>query len=102
MRLEIMHLKTIKSEDEATENEASILIKNKNNIFLYFQTEKKGHKPIKFNINDAVIKSYSESNINVLIENIVESVELYPREYLFETSKGEQYKENHYKRHYTN
>jgi hypothetical protein len=93
MRLEIMNLKIIKSEDEATENDASILIKNRKNIFLYFQTEKKGHKPIKFNINDPVIKSYSESNINILIDNIVESVELYPREYLFETSKGEPYKE---------
>jgi len=93
MRLEIMHLKIIKSEDEAIENEASIYIKNKNNIYLYFQTENKGHKPIKFNINDAVIKSYSESNINILIENTVESVELYPRKYLFETSTGKQYEE---------
>ena len=84
MRLEIMNLKIIKSEDEAAENDASILIKNRKNIFLYFQTEKKGHKPIKFNINDPVIKSFSESNINILIDNIVESVELYPRKYLFE------------------
>ena len=40
-----------------------------------------------------MIKSYSESNINILIENIVESVELYPRKYLFETSTGKQYEE---------
>ena len=43
------------------------------------------------NLNVPVIKSYSKQY--VLIDNIIESVQDYPRDYLFINSKNEPYKE---------
>ena len=55
---------------------------------------KKGHKPIIYNLNDDVIKSFSKKNINTLINNIIESLTEYPREYLFINSNNKQYTED--------
>jgi len=92
MRLEPLALKIINKESEAEDNIASILIKD-DNIYLYFNEEKKKHKPIKLNINDKILKEFSKPNINTLISDIKESIELYPREYLFINTKNELYKE---------
>ena len=92
-RLETVHLTIIKDESEALDNDASILIKDSKNIFLYYNEEKKLHKPIKLNLGDPVLKQFSKDNINTLISNIIESVELYPRKYLFINSKNEPYQE---------
>ena len=89
LRLEGFKLKVIKDDQEYINNDASIFIKDKNNIIIYLNEKKKGHKPIIYNLNDSVIKSFSKNNVNTLINNIVESVELYPREYLFINSKNE-------------
>jgi hypothetical protein len=91
MRTEPMGLIIVKSEDELNKHDASIYIKDKKNIILSFQNKKKGHKPISFNLNDPVIKSFSKKNVNTLINDIIESVELYPREYLFINSNNKQY-----------
>ena len=37
----------------------AIYIKDKNNILIFYIQLKKNHKPIEFNLNDTVIKSYS-------------------------------------------
>ena len=42
-------------------------------------------------INDEVIKSYSKDNVELLILNIIESVKLYPRQYLFINNKDYYY-----------
>ena len=44
-------------------------------------------------MNDDLIKSFSKKNVDTLIENIIESVETYPRKYLFISSNGKQYTE---------
>jgi hypothetical protein len=51
------------------------------------------HKPIKFNLNDPIIRSFSGENIDNLINMIIESVKLYPREYLFINTDGDPYTE---------
>jgi hypothetical protein len=51
------------------------------------------HKPIKFNLNDPIIKSFSGENVDNLILMIIESVKLYPREYLFINTDGNLYSE---------
>ena len=93
LRLEAMNLKIVDNEQEAEENEYSIYIKDNNNIWVYLNSKKKFHKPIKYNLNDDLIKSFSKKNVDTLIENIIESVETYPRKYLFISSNGKQYTE---------
>ncbi len=56
--------------------------------------KKKGHKPIIYNINDDVIKSFSEINVNLLINNIVEGLKIYPRTELFINSNNSLYSDN--------
>ena len=55
------------------------------------------YKPSKlgnvFNLNDAVIKSYSKKYVELLIDTIIESINDYPRDYLFINSKNEPYSE---------
>ena len=94
LRLEAMNLKIVDNEQEAEENEYSIYIKENNNIWVYLNSKKKFHKPIKYNLNDDLIKSFSKKNVDILIENIIESVETYPRTYLFISSNGKPYTEN--------
>jgi hypothetical protein len=94
LRLEGFKLKVIKKEDEYKNNEASILIKDNNNIIIYLNEIKKGHKPIIYNLNDDVINTFSKKNVKILINNIIESLKEYPREYLFINSKNEQYTED--------
>ena len=98
LRLEGFKLKVIKKEDEYKNNEASILIKDNNNIIIYLNEIKKGHKPIIYNLNDDVINTFSKKNVKILINNIIESLKEYPREYLFINSKNEQYKEDRLKK----
>ena len=93
LRLEAMNLKIVDNEQEAEENEYSIYIKDNNNIWIYLNSKKKFHKPIRYNLNDDLIKSFSKKNVDILIENIIESVETYPRKYLFISSNGKQYTE---------
>jgi hypothetical protein len=102
LRLEAMNLKIVDSEQEAEENEYSIYIKDNNNIWVYLNSKKKFHKPIKYNLNDDLIKSFSKKNVDTLIENIIESVETYPRKYLFISSNGKQYTEKSLKKYYMN
>jgi hypothetical protein len=45
------------------------------------------------NLNDDVIKSFSKKYVEMLIENIVDSVNDYPREYLFINTNNEPYSE---------
>jgi hypothetical protein len=94
LRLEAFKLKVIKDEKDYKKNDASIYIKDKNIIIIYLNTKKKGHKPIIYNLNDDVIKSFSQKNVNLLILNIYESLEDYPREYLFINSNNEEYTED--------
>ena len=94
LRLEAFNLKVIKDEKDYKNNDSSIYIKDDNNIIIYLNTKKKGHKPIIYNLNDSVIKSFSKNNVNTLINNIVESLETYPREYLFINSNNELYSDD--------
>ena len=57
-------------------------------------TNKEGYKPTIYNSNDDAIKSFSKKNVNLLIENIIESLTDYPREYLFINSNNEEYTED--------
>jgi len=91
MRTEPMDLVILNSEEELNDNDASIYIKDKKNIILSFQNKKKNHKPISFNLNDPIIKSFSKKNVNTIINDIIESVSVYPRKYLFINSKNEKY-----------
>ena len=93
LRLEPMTFKIVKSEAEALKHDNAILIKNTANIWVYLNTTKKMHKPIKFNLNDDIIKSFSGENVDNLINMIIESVKLYPREYLFINIDNEPYTE---------
>jgi hypothetical protein len=79
------------SENKLDEGEQKKFIDN--NIWVYLNKSINFHKPIYFNINDEIIKSYSKNNVELLILNIIESVKLYPRQYLFMHNKGEQYTE---------
>ena len=91
MRLEIMDLEFVNSEKEAKSKSAAIFIKNKKSIWLYFNSKKKGHPDINFDLNDPVLKSFNKENINNLIEHIIESAALYPRDYLFINSNNNKY-----------
>ena len=91
MRLEIMDLEFVNSEKEAKSKQAAIFIKNKKSIWLYFNSKKKGHPDINFDLNDPVLKSFNKENINNLIEHIIESAALYPREFLFINSSNNKY-----------
>ncbi len=51
--------------------------------YYYLNTQMKGRKPIIYHLNDDIIKSFSPSNVNLLIKSKIESSEIYPREYLF-------------------
>jgi hypothetical protein len=93
LRLEPMTFKIVKSEAEALEYDNAIYIKNKANIWVYLNTIKKQHKPIKYNLNDTIIRSFSNENVDNLINMLLESVKLYPREYLFINTDGEPYTE---------
>ena len=77
----------LNSHEEAKKHDYAIYIKDVNNIWVYLNKSIKFHQPIHYNINDDIIKS------NTLIKNIIESVQLYPREYIFIINKGEQYTE---------
>jgi hypothetical protein len=88
-----MTFKIVKSEAEALEYDNAILIKNKENIFIFLNTIKKFHKPIHFNINDNIIRSFSGSNVDELIRMIIESINLYPRDHLFINTDGNLYSE---------
>jgi hypothetical protein len=57
-------LKVIKDERDYKNNDASIYIKDGDNIIIYLNTKKKGHKPIIYNLNDSVIKSFSKKMLN--------------------------------------
>jgi hypothetical protein len=92
-RNEALNLEIVNSEKEAKTKKAAIYIKDKNNIFIYYNDVKKNHQPIDFNLNDPVIKSYSKKHVDLLIETIIESLNDYPREYLFINSKNEPYTE---------
>ena len=92
-RNEGLNLEIVDSEKEAKTKEAAIYIKDKNNIWIYYNTIKKNHKPIEFNLNDAVIKSYSKKYVELLIDTIIESVNDYPRKYLFINTNNEPYAE---------
>ena len=94
LRLEAFNLKIITDEKDYKNNDSSIYIKDDNNIIIYLNTKKKGHKPIIYNLNDSVIKSFSKNNVNLLINDIIESLEVYPREYLFINSNNSLYSED--------
>jgi hypothetical protein len=86
-----MDLEFVNSEKEAKTKQAAIYIKNKKSIWLYFNSKKKGHPNMSFELNDPVLKSFNKENIEKLIEEIIESVTLYPREYLFINSNDNKY-----------
>ena len=92
-RNEALNLEIVENEKEAKTKKAAIYIKDKNNIFVYYNDVKKNHQPINFNLNDPVIKSYSEKYVNLLVETIIESLNDYPREHLFINSNGQPYSE---------
>lgn len=93
MRAEPMNLVIVNNADELDNYDEAIYIKNKNFIILSFKNKKKGHKPITFNLNDSVIKSFSENNVETLINNIIQSVKAYPRKYLFIDPYNKKYTE---------
>jgi hypothetical protein len=76
LRLESFKLKVFKDEKDYKNNEASIHVKDDNNIFIYLNTIKKNHKPKIYILNDDVVKSFSKINVNLLINNIIESLEV--------------------------
>jgi hypothetical protein len=93
LRNEGLNLKIVDSHEQAKKHDYARYIKDLNNIWVYLNKSIKFHKPIHFYINDEVIKSYSKDNVELLIINIIESVRLYPREFLFINNKGDQYTE---------
>jgi len=89
LRRELFECKIINNEKDKNTYDNTIYIKDKNNIFLYLNTIKKKHEPITININDPVIKSFSGVLVDILINLIIESVQTFPREFLFINSKGD-------------
>jgi len=89
LRRELFECKIINNEKDKDTYDNTIYIKDKNNIFLYLNTIKKKHEPITININDPVIKSFSGPLVEILINLIIESVDIFPREFLFINSKGD-------------
>jgi hypothetical protein len=67
MRLEIMDLEFVSSEKEAKTKPAAIFIKNKKSIWLYFNSKKKGHSDINFDLNDPVLNSFNNQNIKFFL-----------------------------------
>lgn len=92
-RNEVLNLELVKTVKEAKSKQAAILIKDNHNIIIYYNDVKKNHQPLSFNLNDEVIKSFSKNNVDTLIETIIESVTIYPREYLFINKDGNKYTE---------
>jgi hypothetical protein len=89
LRRELFDCKIINNEKDKDTYDNTIYIKDKNNIFLYLNTIKKKHEPIIINLNDPVIKSFSGPLVDILINLIIESVDIFPREFLFINSKGD-------------
>lgn len=94
LRNEGLKLRIVDSHEEAKKHDYAIFIKDLNTIWVYLNKSIKFHKPIHFNIMMKLLKKiHSKDNIELLILNIIESVKLYPREFLFINNKGEQYPE---------
>jgi hypothetical protein len=93
LRLEALGLKIVNTEAEALKYDNAILVKNTANIWIYLNTIKKQHKAIKFNLNDDIIRSFSGENVDNLINMIIESNNLYPRQFLFINTDGKLYSE---------
>ena len=87
-RGEIYDIKIIKNEADKDSNENTLYIKDSKNIILYLNGVKKKHDPIQINLNDNVIKSYSKNLIDRLINLIYESLNNFPRDWLFLNTKG--------------
>ena len=87
-RGEIYDIKIIKNEKDKDSNENTLYIKDSKNIILYLNGIKKKHDPIKINLNDDVLKSYSKNLIERLINLIYDSLKIFPREWLFINTKG--------------
>jgi hypothetical protein len=92
-RNEALNIEIVDSERQGKTKDAAIYIKDKNNIWVYYNDLKKKHPPIEFNLADTVILSYSKKYVDLLIETIIESVNDYPRKHLFINSKDEPYTE---------
>jgi hypothetical protein len=59
LRLKAFNLKVIKDEKDYKNNDSSIYFQDDNNNIIYLNTKKNRHKPIIYNLNDSVIKSFS-------------------------------------------
>jgi hypothetical protein len=57
--------------------------------YYYLNSKKIGHTPIIYNLNDDVIKHFLKTNVDLLINDIIESLEVYPRTDLFINSNNE-------------
>lgn len=88
LRREVFDLVIIKDEKDKEKYDNTIYIKDNNNIFMFLNTVKKQHQPITINLNDDVIKSYSGNLPARLIRLINESIQMFPRDYLFVNIKG--------------
>ena len=88
LRNEGLNLRIVDSHEQAKKHDYAIYIDDLNHIWVYLNKSIKFHKPIHFNINDD-----SKDNVELLSLNILESVKLYPREFLFINNKDEQYTE---------
>jgi hypothetical protein len=93
LRNEGLNLRIVDSHEEAKKHDYAKYIKDLNNIWVYLNKSIKSHKPIYYNTNDEIIKSYSKDNVELLILNIIESVNLYRCEFPFINNKDEQYTE---------
>jgi hypothetical protein len=87
-RGEIYDIKIIKNEADKDSNENTLYIKDSKNVILYLNGIKKKHEAIQINLNDNVIKSYSKNLIDRLINLIYESLNNFPRDWLFLNTKG--------------
>ena len=91
MSTEPLCLIFFKSVEELNYHNAFIYIKVKKSIILPFQS-KNNHIPTSFNLNNAIIKLFLETNVNTPIHNIIESFSVvYPRKDWFINSKNEKY-----------
>ena len=71
-------MEIVNSESEAKTKEAATYIKDKNNILIFYNTIKKNHKPIEFNLNDPIINHILKKYVELLINTIIESINDYP------------------------
>lgn len=79
MSTEPLCLIFFKSVEELNYHNAFIYIKVKKSIILPFQS-KNNHIPTSFNLKNAKIKLFLETNVNTPIHNIIESFSVvYPR-----------------------